>query len=167
MRGSLLAIAIAALSSKAAFGATIKPFSIPWMNHATAGTKYATADHPGGVFVLEFYANFCGACNENADNVDALAEAYKDEPRVQVLDVSLDTSNREIKAWIFNHQPNHPVVKDEGHTLWNQVNEEYIPTAVVTDCHGDIKWRNTGVWDRATVADLKRVVDGLLAQTCE
>jgi len=164
MKAALLAVALGLASSQAF---AITPFSLPWKNAPTSGAQYNTADHPNGVFVLEFYANFCGACNDNATNVNALATAYQSNDRVQVLDMSLDTSEREISIWINKHAPNHPVLKDGNSVVWDQIHENYIPTTVVMDCHGDVQLKHTGVWDDATVQEIHAAVDGLLAQDCK
>jgi len=159
----LLALLAFVVSSNAF---AIDPFNMPWKNHPTRDTIYKSSDHPNGIFVLEFHANFCGACNENAANVDELAEHYKDEARVQVLDVSLDRDDREIAAWIRRHQPNHPVVKDEGRRVWNQVGEQYIPTVVIIDCNGQEAFRYTDVWSAAVKSQIRAAIDGLLAVDC-
>jgi hypothetical protein len=163
----LLLAAFIGISSTSAFAAsTISPFNLPWVNNPARDTIYKTTDHADGVYVLEFFANFCGACNENAENVDEMAADYADQARVQVLDMSLDTSDREIATWISHHQPNHPVLKG-ARTAWGQVGSQYIPTMLVTDCHGVEKFRYTGVWDSATKATIKAKIDALLAETCQ
>lgn len=166
MKKFLLA-AVIAVSSSSAFAATISPFNLPWVNNPARDTIYKTTDHADGVYVLEFFANFCGACNENAANVDELATAYGDQARVQVLDMGLDSSDREIASWIARHQPNHPVLKDTGRGVWGQVGSQYIPTVVITDCHGAEKFRFVGVWDAGTKATIHSTIDALLAQPCQ
>jgi peroxiredoxin len=160
----LAAIACAALSTSA-LADTLQPFEEAWLNGAQDAT-YKTSDHPDGVFVLEFYANFCGACNENADNVNALSAQYKTQSRVQVLDMSLDTDPGEQQAWINNHNPNHPVLNDGQRTVWSQLNESYIPTTVIMDCKGNVVWKNTGVWGDDEKATIKQNLDALLGQSC-
>lgn len=164
MKRLLIAASLFAVSSSAF---AIAPFSLPWKNHAVRDTQYKTADHVDGVFVLEFGANFCSYCNENAPNVAQLTTDYIAEPRVQVLDVLTDQSDTEITRWITRHRPNHPVLKDVGRAVWNQVGEQYIPTVVITDCHGEVQYKHTGVWGTAEKREMKSVIDGLLAETCE
>jgi hypothetical protein len=161
----VLLSAAALLVSSSAFAIT--PFSMPWVNNPVRDTVYATADHPNAVYVLEFAANFCGACNANAANVDEMSTHYAAEDRVQVLDVMIDSSDSEISRWISRHHPNHPVLKDVSRTVWNQLGVGYIPTMIVTDCHGDIKFQNTGGWDAGVKADIQATVDQLLSETCE
>lgn len=145
----------------------VDAFEMPWTNHPVRNTVYNTSSHPSGIFVLEFSANFCSACNENAPNIAALATAYKDQARVQVLDVMLDQNDSEIAKWNLRHKPNHPVLKDVGRKVWTPLGVSYIPTLVITDCLGEIKYQNTGVLGSADKANVKRVIDGLLAETCE
>ncbi len=164
MKKFILAAIIAA-SSTSAFA--ISPFNLPWVNNPARDTIYKTSDHADGVYILEFMANFCGACNENAGNVDELATMYAGNARVQVLDMSLDSNDREIASWIARHQPNHPVLKDVSRTVWREVGSQYIPTVVITDCRGVEKFRFTGVWDAGTKATMKSTIDGLLAETCQ
>lgn len=160
MRRSLIALAILA-SSSSAFGA-ITNFELPWYN-STAGAIYKSADHPNTVYVMEAFQNFCPACNENASNVDQMATSYAGNAKVQVLDLTLDSADREIRSWIANHHPNHPVVKDVGHKIWAEIDDQYIPTAVVVDCNGEIAFKVTGTWDSSTKAAIKRAVDDSLA----
>lgn len=162
----LLVAASLFIASSSAFAVTISPFSLPWKNHAVRDTVYKTADHADGVFVLEFGANFCSYCNENAPNVDQLATDYAAEPRVQVLDVLTDQSDAEITRWITRHRPNHPVLKDVGRAVWLQVGERYIPTVVVTDCLGEVQYKHTGVWSATEKRAIRDTIDSLLAAGC-
>ncbi len=158
--------AVIGLASQAASATTINAFSLPWINGPARDSMYQTGDHPDGVFVLEFFANFCGACNDNAVNVNTLADGYKDNARVQVLDMSLDTDPRETASWIANHSPNHPVVNDGAKTVWNQIDQQYIPTTVVMDCKGTVQFLHNDVWDATATQQIKDTVDGLLKQPC-
>lgn len=150
--------------SSTALGLT--PFNLPWMNHPSRDIDYVSTDHPRGIFVLEFLANYCKTCNDNAVNVAALATAYGDEARVQVLDVAIDRNDREIASWIRKHQPNHPVLKDVERKIWTQVGERYIPTVVVLDCLGRELLRHTGAWDTETQTKIRTVIDEQLQHDC-
>lgn len=145
-----------------AASAALLPFSMAWKNAPEPDAVFNTEDRPCSVYVLEFYANFCGACNDNASNVDDLATAYEGDSRVAVLDVSLDSEDREIRAWIRNHNPNHPVVQDQG--LWDKVNEQYIPTTVITSgcSNGEIVYKHTGEWSSRTKQEIREKIDELL-----
>jgi peroxiredoxin len=156
--------AVLGLGSSSAFA--LSPFEMPWKNADAPNAVYKSSDHPNGIFVLEFLANFCSDCNRNAPNVDEMATYYADEKRVQVLDVSIDTKDTEIARWIAAHHPNHPVLKDVGKKLWKELGGEYIPTVAVTDCNGRIRYQYVDFWTAAVKAEIKATVDQLLAETC-
>ena len=159
----IFAAFLAVLSSSAL---AITPFDLPWKNNPAHDARYRTTDHVDGVFVLEFFANFCGACNSNAANVDELADSYHDQARVQVLDMGLDTEESEIQEWIDTHQPNHPVLQDASREVWDQIGADAIPTVVVMDCKGNIKYQVTSVWSQSIKSRIHQAVDGLLQQGC-
>lgn len=165
MKKLLLAAIIAVSSSSALAASTISPFNLNWFNNPVPNTTYQTTDHADGIFVLEFFANFCGACNENAPNVDEMSANYANEPRVQVLDMNLDASDTEISRWVARHHPNHPVLKG-ARSVWPQVGSQYIPTMLITDCHGVEQFRYVGAWDSATKAAIKAKIDAMLAVPC-
>ena len=155
---------ILALGFVSAQALAVQPFSLPWVNGGSSAI-YKSSDHPGAVFVMEAFENFCGTCNENAPNVDEMATEYASNPQVQVLDLALDSSDGEIHQWIAAHSPNHPVVKDVGHTIWTEISEEYIPTVAIVDCHGTIVWKNVGLWDEGVKSQIRAKVSQAL-QTC-
>lgn len=144
----------------------LNPFKLPWMNHPSRDMIYSSIDHPRGIFVLEFLANYCKTCNDNAANVAALAAQYSQESRVQVLDIAIDRNDREIANWIRKHQPNHPVLKDAERQIWSQVGERYIPTVLVLDCLGNELMRHTGIWSEETQSQIRSVIDEQLKHDC-
>lgn len=163
MRSFFIAAMLTIVSAPAM---AVDAFDLPWTNHPVRNTVYNTSAHPSGVFVLEFGANFCSACNENAPNIAALATAYQDEGRVQVLDMMLDQNDTEISKWNLRHKPNHPVLKDVGRQVWNPLGERFIPTLVITDCRGQIQYKHTGVLTSVEKVEVKTIIDGLLTETC-
>lgn len=164
MKQLLLAL-ICALFASTAFG--VDTFELPWVNNAVTDLKYKSADHPNGVFVVEAYFLGCPYCNDNAPNVNALADKYRKEPRVQVLDVSRDCRASDYRTWISRHKPNHPVLNDCSKKLIGQLGTRYYPSVYVIDCHGDVVYDHVGVWNGEVKREIDQVISGLLRETCE
>ena len=59
------------------------------------------------------------------------------------------------------------MLKDVGKTVWDQINAQYIPTVVVTNCRGEIKYTYTEVWGDEAKAELRKVIGELLAEPCQ
>lgn len=161
----ILASCSASDSSLKGVGDTVNPWSLRWFNAPQTGTMYNSADHLGAVFVLESFFQTCSYCNENAPNVDALATAYKDDARVQILDIGIDKTDRSYQLWVSQHNPNHPVLMDTAKTLTNQLGTTGYPSTYVLDCTMKVLYKSTGVWDSATKKELKDQIDGLLVKS--
>lgn len=144
----------------------LSSFQLPWMNHATPGTVYDTADHKDGVFVIEAYFLNCPYCNQNAPNVDDLADSFANEPRVQVLDVGIDRKDSQYETWITKHHPNHPVLKDDKQQVISQLGTSGYPSTYIVDCKGAVRQKSTGVWNMQTESSMKQTIIELLKQSC-
>ena len=163
---SALALAASFLASTA-FASQIAPTSFPWMNAKQAGSTYNMAEHPNAVFVFEAFSINCSWCNKNAPNVDALATKFKDNARVQVIDLGLDSSTSAFTQWIQTHNPNHPVVKDVGRKVFNALQvENGIPQVFIVNCRGEREDVVVGYWEAAEKAQIERAINKALETTC-
>lgn len=132
-----------------------------------SGSFYNSGSHAEGIFIVEAYFLGCPYCNQNAQNVNDLAEKYMGENRVQVLDVGVDRDDKAYQTWIERHKPNHPVLKDANRLLIRQLGTTAYPSTYIIDCKGNIIYRTTGVWEPATKRELEQTVDGLLKSGCQ
>lgn len=142
----------------------VSPFSLKQMNGDQQ--MFNSDDHRGAVYVIENYFESCSYCNDNAPNVDAMATAYKDNVRVFVLDVGIDRRDSQYQSWITRHKPNHPVLNDASRILTNQLGTTGYPSTYVLDCNLNVKFTSTGVWNSATVAEIKKAIELSLGEIC-
>ncbi len=161
-------VALLSLSSFAVNAAPkkVSPFSLPQMNHATAGTLYNSADHKDAVFLVEAYFLGCPYCNDNAPNVDDLADQFSKEPRVQVLDVGIDQDEEDYATWIERHHPNHPVLNDGNRALIRQLGTTGYPSSYVLDCHGNVIYKTSGVWNSSKMQKIADTITKTLDIHC-
>jgi hypothetical protein len=147
-----------------AFG--VNAFNLPWMNHSDPETRYWSADHPRGIFVIETFFLNCPYCNDNAPNVDELAEEYENEERVQVLDLGIDRLDSQYDTWIQRHKPNHPVLKDDKRVVIQQLGTTGYPSAYILDCKGKVHYQTSGVWNATKKQAIHSTIDRLLQEEC-
>ncbi len=119
------------------------------------GEFYSSVAHPGAVFVLEMYFNGCHYCNENAPNVARLVEEFKDNPKVQILDVSVDCSEGDYDSWISKHDPAEPVLNDCAGSVNDALGVSSYPTTIVFAPNGQQAMRGSGVWSDSTYDRIK------------
>lgn len=165
MRLLLSALLIAA--SGLAQAASIPMYDLP-LKSGPAGAVYKMSERPNSVFVFEAYKLSCVYCNKNAPNVDRLADDYRDNPRVEVLDLGLDTSNDAYAEWIRRHKPNHPVVQDVGNKIFNALkSQNSIPQVFIVNCRGQLVGSTVGEWNAAANKAVRDYVDQALTTVCE
>lgn len=165
MRKLLLGFFIA-LTSSLAWGTTVTPFSLPWMNNHSGVDTFKSSDYPGAIFVVEAYFLGCPYCNDNAANVDALATEFAGDPRVHVLDVGVDTDKSDYDEWISRHNPNHPVLDDGSEQLIGQLGTQGFPSTYVIDCKGNVTAQTSGEWGDSEKSTIEDGVKALQAQQC-
>lgn len=164
MKKTLFAAMAAFVAQSAVAGIA---FDLPWMNSNEPGATYKTSEFPGSVFVLETYFLGCPYCNDNAPNVDALAEEYAVDQRVQVLDVGIDTQDWQYEEWIRRHRPNHPVVKDVGRKIVKQLGTRAYPSVYVVDCNGEVTYKYEGAWNSSVKSQIRAKIKSLLDGQCK
>ncbi len=171
MRKFLLGAAFA-LFATASYANQIDPAAteFPWMNGPSRDARYSlSADaNRNKVHVIEAYGISCSWCNRNAPQVDALATEYISNVRVQVLDMGLDSADRDYARWIQMHAPNHPVVKDEGRVVWQALMQENgIPQTFVVACDGQLIGATIGYWGEEEKNTLREAISRALDTTCD
>jgi len=144
----------------------INDVALPIMNPLSSGdaVEFRMSDYPDGIFVVEAYFLGCPYCNENAPNVNRLAELFKSEPRVHVLDVGIDSLDEQYEEWIQRHSPNHLVLKDDSQTLLRQLKTRGYPTVYVINSAREVVFQTSGVWDDA---EFQKVVDAVKTATIQ
>lgn len=149
----------------------IEPFSMPWMNAPTnpGTTIWKMADFPDGVVVLEAFKLDCGYCKANAPLVDQLAAKWdKVDKRVKVLDIGQDSYDYSINQWISMFNPNHPVLKDVGRTVFYKlIQQEGVPQTFILNCKGDLVAQTYGgPWGDEEQTTIDRAIKSALQTDC-
>ena len=144
-------------------GFSLQPFQLPWMNAQSEGPgSYNSQEYQDAVWVIETYFLGCPYCNDNAPKVNALQNYFKNDERVQILDVGIDKNDRDYAEWIRRHQPNHPVLKDSTRQLARQLGTSVYPSTYVLDKHLNVIFKNSGVWSSKSEAQIKDAVEKAL-----
>ena len=173
MAGALaILLSTTALAGPGGFSANrIDPATtgFPWMNGPARDSRYelAAPANQNKVHVLEAYSVSCSWCNRNAVQVDAMADEFRLDARVQFLDLGLDSNDRDYQRWIQANAPNHPVVKDVGHVVWQALmQDDGIPQTFVLDCAGNLTGATIGYWGEAEKTAIRAAIAAAESVTC-
>ncbi|GIP46963.1 thiol:disulfide interchange protein [Paenibacillus sp. J53TS2] len=128
------------LSAMAAEGApkpgTAAPaFSLPGLD----GKTYEVGGKRDKVLLLNFWASWCDPCKEEAPELKALAEKYKDSLDIYAVNVTLYDKLDEAKAFVKEYGYTFPVLLDEKEEAYRMFNGIAFPTNVLIDEQGVIR----------------------------
>jgi hypothetical protein len=153
--------------SSASFAASIDPVDFPWFNGPTRDAIYRMSEHSNSVHIFEAFTLSCSWCNRNAPQVQAMADEYADNDRVQFIDLGLDTDDRNITRWVSTHNPTYPVVKDVNRTVYNALRQSNgVPQTFVVDCRGEMVGSTIGYWGAEEKAAIREAIATALATDC-
>jgi len=121
------------------------------------GESVELEDFAGRVLVLELWATWCGPCRLQADILHELYEevAHSD---IEFLAVSLGESREVVEQFVENEPFTYPVLLDPDETLGISLEVYALPTVVVVDAHGRVRFSQAGITDAGT---LRRVLSDL------
>src|ERR1700742_4305974 len=119
--------------------------------------KVTLADLRGRPAVVNFFASWCGPCNDEAPEFESLSRSLKGGRAALVgVDWSDDLDN--ARAFIREHELTYPILRDSG-----KVGDEYgftgLPATYVLDSRGRIVEPLRGPQPRADVEKALRSVE--------
>jgi peroxiredoxin len=110
------------------------------------GRTIRIADYKGKVVVVNFWAAWCTPCTEEIPHFTALQQKYYSHG-VQVLGISIDDIDRELRSFYRMHNMNYPVIAGD-----QQVTDAFggvpgLPTTFILGRDSRIRARQVGPTD--------------------
>ncbi len=106
------------------------------------GQDVKLSDFRGKVVLVNFWAIWCGPCQEEIPELVTLYNNYRDKGFV-VLGVSDPSDLKDIKSFVAAHQMDYPIVIDQG-PISDEYNVVGFPTSVLIDRNGNIIKKYSG-----------------------
>jgi len=126
------------------------PESFQWLN--IDGPLQIHGNLKGHVILLDFWTYCCINCMHVLPDLEYLEHKYEGQP-VAVIGVhsakfATERDSRNIAQAIQRYRIAHPVIVDEGHTIWNSYGVRAWPTFVVIDSAGRYVGQQSGEGNR-------------------
>lgn len=115
----------------------------------------------GKVVVLDFWASWCGPCQESFPLMEDLYQKYRQKGLV-VVAVNVDESRSAMKAFLADNPVSFPVVRDAKRRLVAQVNVVSMPTSFLLDRDGVVRFMHPGYKGHETKRLYTREIEQLL-----
>ena len=107
-----------------------------------AGGTVALPPANGQVTVLNFWASWCPPCREEMPELAQFARQYRGQVNFYAID--LKESPAKVQAYLAREQLSLPVLFDQNGTAVQALQINAIPTTLLADKNGVIRFRKTG-----------------------
>ena len=108
----------------------------PQFTLVTNAGRHVTPEQFGGkVLVLNFWATWCGPCNEELPHVQKMAREFANEP-FTVISISWDSDEGKWKDFIAKHEMTWLQYRDADHKLSERFGINAIPHYFTIDSDG-------------------------------
>ncbi len=134
----------------------------------TTGKKMQLSDYRGKVVILDFWASWCGPCRKEfpflVDLFQDVNKGHK-ENILEVVAVNLDDHAGDMKKFLSELKMKVPfdIVRDTKGQLPAAYQVEAMPTTVMIDKKGVVRFRHTGFKEKSKVKYLEEVA-GLIKE---
>jgi len=125
-----------------------------------SGKAWRLSDHRGQIVVVNFWATWCGPCQEETPGLIRTARRYSDKPVAFVGVAMDDDAATAVPPFLREYRIPYPVVLPDS-SLTMAENIDSLPTTVLLDRHGRIAKTWIGEVDENT---LQTVIDELLRE---
>ena len=120
-----------------------------------SGATWRLSDLVGRVVVLNFWATWCGPCQEELPHFEALTEEYAGEGRVLFLAIATDAEPGVVAPWLGEQGLVINALYDNGAAL--DYNVTGIPTTVIVGREGRVQYRDVGFAGAEIYLELMRL----------
>lgn len=129
----------------------------------TYGLEGNVPELKGHVVLMDFWASWCGPCAQSFPSFEAIHKEFRDRG-VIVLGVNVDEKRELMDRFLSKHSVTFPIVRDASQKLVTHVNAEAMPTSLLIDGSGRIRFRHSGFHGEKTVEELKAQLNSLLGE---
>jgi thiol-disulfide isomerase/thioredoxin len=121
------------------------------------GQPLSLHDLRGHYVLLDFWATWCGPCRIEMPRIDDLQKAYADRG-LEVVGINAGESPDRVRRFIEQNGYSYTILLDPQNQASRRYNAEYLPTLVVIDPSGDVRFYDSGDYsERDLRAVLARV----------
>jgi thiol-disulfide isomerase/thioredoxin len=128
---------------------------------AESGDAWNPADEGGRVVVLSFWASWCGPCKRELPGLDSLLGRLDSTDAVRFYAVNVMESRREADGFFAAEGLSIPILHDADGHIANAFGVTSLPTLILIDREGKVKWVKVG-YEPWAVNTLAHVVDDMI-----
>ena len=117
----------------------------------------------GKVVLVDFWASWCGPCKKSIPELNGFHKQYAAQGLV-VLGINMDEKAADKDKFLAANPADFPVVRDARHEYVKQVEPRSMPTTLLVDRKGVVRFVHNGFKGEKTTTELKKEIEQLLAE---
>jgi len=132
----------------ASFGSTIGQIAADFSAKNQNRQNVSLYGHFGKVILLDFSADWCGPCRDEAGHLEKVFQDYKDRD-LEIITILISGSPA---TWANTYNLTFPVLDDNSESLWSIYGEGYVPLNIVLDRNMTIRFKEAG-YNESTITN--------------
>jgi thiol-disulfide isomerase/thioredoxin len=117
----------------------------------------------GQVILLDFWASWCGPCQGSFQAMDALHKAYAGRG-LTIVAVSVDEKREDAQRFAATAKTSFAIVRDAHHKLVAAADIRAMPTSILIDRSGKVRFVHAGFDRERTPGEYAREIEQLLQE---
>lgn len=118
-------------------------FAKPWEAGLLNGETYSSVQTQNKVSVLVYWATWCAPCRKEFPVLIGLRNEFDNE-NLEIIGISVDDAGKDLDSFVNEHGLNYTIVRDSNSLKKAFGPIKYIPTIIIIDKAGKIRYRHTG-----------------------
>jgi peroxiredoxin len=137
--GKGLSAILALLISMNTYGAKIGETAPDFTLKSMSGQNFNLTEQRGNIILINFWASWCGPCRQEMPVLQELQDKYQDLG-VQVWGINVEQENQAGRDFLANLDLSFSIFFDETNKLSEAYNVEAMPTTVIVDRDGIVRY---------------------------
>jgi thiol-disulfide isomerase/thioredoxin len=125
------------------------------------GLEGALPDLKGKVVLVDFFASWCGPCQESFPAMEKLYKKYGSQGLV-IVAINLDKKQADMKQFLKAHPTSFSIVRDGSYKLVNEIKIPTMPSSFLLDRTGKVYAVHRGFEGSKTEKQYADEIDSLL-----
>lgn len=143
VRSFLIMIGLVGLLVSSVNASTVSGKAPEFTLKSRSGKNLRLSEYRGQVVLINFWASWCGPCRQEMPLLEDLYKRYS-KLGFTILGVNVDTDSTKANQYLRDITVTFPILYDTGNTVTKSYNVNAMPTTVIVDRSGNMRFLHQG-----------------------